>query len=308
MAPLYNRYVPPKPSAPVVAPIIVEATAPASPESDKKRKRERSGEEKAERKAKKLRNKDVVETAPAVPEPAIETPVQVVEAPIVVSSGPSAAHSKPRSEFAHIKNKQKRHKLEKEARKARADAKRAGETGDNPTGPAINGDSLGHTSAHSDASAAASRPEIFVDNAVKSPTKEADQTHNATTSEVPEAPIPEFTGPIGDVDQDEIMIDATNGDSKSSQPKKRRHKLEEALKPKEEGRKKAAAEGEDGHLKNYSSVMDKFQKARQLAEKQEVEKPSEQQPENEAVVELHSRSPSTNPKCSSPPSQHFLRG
>ena len=82
--------------------------------------------------------------------------------------------------------------------------------------------------------------------------------------------------------------------SKTSQPPKRRHKLEEALKPKEERRKKAATEGEDGHLKNYSSVMDKFQKAKQLAEKR-VEKPSEEQPENEPVVEIRDLAPLPQP-------------
>jgi ATP-dependent RNA helicase DDX51/DBP6 len=295
MAPLYNRYVPPKPSAPVAAPVVVEATVPASPEGDKKRKRERGGEEKAERKAKKLRNKDVVETAPAVPELAAETPVQVVEAPVVVSNGPSSTDAKPRSEFSHIKNKQKRHKLEKEARKARADAKRAGESGVNPTGPVVNGGSLEQTVAHSDANAATSKQEFVGDNIVNGTAKQPDHSNNAAVVEVPEAPIPEFTGPIGDMDQDEIMIDATNGNSEPNQPKKRRHKLEEALKPKEEGRKKAVTEGEDGHLKNYSSVMDKFQKARQLAEKQDVVKPSEKQPENEPVVEIRDLAPLPQP-------------
>lgn len=299
MAPLYNRYVPPKPSAPVAAPITVEATAPASPEGDKKRKRERSGEEKAERKQKKLRNKDVVDTAPAVPEPAFEAPVQipettkeVVEAPVVASNGPLATDAKPRSEFAHIKNKQKRHKLEKEARKARAEAKRAGESGEGPAVPAVNGDSYEQVSTHENATAA--KQELVKEKVVIEPTKQTDHQKKAVAEDIPIAPVPEFTGPIADVDQDEIMIDATNVDSKPSQPK-RRHKLEEVLKPKEEGRKRAAAEGEDGHLKNYSSVMDKFQKARQLAEKKEAEKPSEEQPENEPVVEIRDLAPLPQP-------------
>ncbi|KAM0711393.1 hypothetical protein Q7P35_002133 [Cladosporium inversicolor] len=294
MAPLYNRYVPPKPSAPVAAPITVERTRPASPEGEKKRKR--SDEEKAERKAKKLRNKDVVvEAAPAVPEPVVEAPAQVLEVPVEISSGPSNADAKPRSEFAHIKNKQKRHKLEKEARKARADAKRAGESGEIPIVPVTNGDSIEQAPAHNDANAAAIKQDPAGDSSANSVTKQADPRNDVTLSDIPEAPIPEFTGPIADVDQDEIMIDATNADSKSSEPKKRRHKLEEALKPKEEIRKKSVAEGEDGHLKNYSSVMDKFQKARQLAEKQEAQKPSEKQPENEPVVEIRDLAPLPQP-------------
>jgi ATP-dependent RNA helicase DDX51/DBP6 len=122
MAPLYNRYVPPKPSAPVAAapaPSAPQATTPGSPEADKKRKRERSKEEVAERKSKKIRNKNVEEFIPAVPSPILETPT---EAPTEIPQPPPAADNKPRSEFAHIKNKQKRHKLEKEARKARKEA------------------------------------------------------------------------------------------------------------------------------------------------------------------------------------------
>lgn len=293
MAPLYNRYVPPKASAPVAAPITVEATTPASPDGEKKRKR--SGEEKAERKAKKLREKDVVvEAAAAVLEPAVEVPAQVLEAPVEISSGPSNADAKPRSEFAHIKNKQKRHKLEKEARKARAEAKRVGESGENAAVPVVNDDSAEQTPAHNEAIAAASTQDIFGDNAVNSATKRTGSGKNAFESEEAVAPIPEFTGPIADVYQDEIMIDATNVDSITSQPPKRRHKLEEALKPKEERRKKVAAEGEDEHLKNYSSVMDKFQKAKQLAEKH-VEKPREEQPENEPVVEIRDLAPLPQP-------------
>ena len=120
MAPLYNRYVPPKPSAPVVVaptPSASQATAAGSPEEDKKRKRERSKEEVAERKSKKIRNKNVEEPIPVVPSPILETPIEIPTE--ILEQPPAADNNKPRSEFAHIKNKQKRHKLEKEARKAR---------------------------------------------------------------------------------------------------------------------------------------------------------------------------------------------
>jgi ATP-dependent RNA helicase DDX51/DBP6 len=296
MAPLYNRYVPPKPSAPVAAvPIIptVETTTPGSPESDKKRKRERSGEEKAERKSKKLRNKDVVETTPAIPVPVPETVV-------VVPDGPPAANSKARSEFGHIKNMKKRRKLEKEARQARAEAKRTGTTGEESTVPVSNGTSQEsaleeQTPAQDEEHATSSKPEVDDDNVTEIAIKEREFQKDAVVERAPKAPTPEYTGPIGDVDQDEIMIDATNEEPKTSQPKKRRHKLEEVLKPKEQSRKKDTAESEDGHLKNYGSVMDKFQKARLIAEKKEKEKPNEEESEDEPVVETRDLAPFPQP-------------
>jgi ATP-dependent RNA helicase DDX51/DBP6 len=296
MAPLYNRYVPPKPSAPVAAtpvPVTIEAIAAGSPESDKKRKRERSGEEKAERKSKKLRNKDVAETASAVPVP-------VVEAPAIVQEASSTTDSKHRSEFGHIKNIKKRRKLEKEARQARAEAKRTGISGETPDVPVADGtlddsEPVAQTLARDDENAKTRKLETIGDKAEKRAMEEREHKKGVVVEKAPEVTTPEFTGPIGDVDQDEVMIDATNVELKTSQPKKRRHKLEEVLKPKEQNRKKDDAEDEDGHLKNYSSVMDKFQKARQLAEKREVEKPEEKESRDEPVVEIRDLAPLPQP-------------
>ena len=59
MAPLYKRYIPPKPTPLSEAAALGSAEAAVerpTPEADKKRKRERTHGEIAERKAKKLKN------------------------------------------------------------------------------------------------------------------------------------------------------------------------------------------------------------------------------------------------------------
>ena len=302
MAPLYNRYVPPKPSAPVAAasaPSVPQATASGSLEADKKRKRERSKEEVAERKSKKLRNKNMDEPIPAVPTPIPDTPIEV---PTKIPEQPLATDNKPRSEFAHIKNKQKRHKLEKEARKARKEALKSGTDGDASTpavgGPAVEGEATVQAPAQVvvDEPSIASLP-VVEDTATEDTARQNEPESNANDETGIDASSLEYTGPIRDVDQDEVMIDATIVGPDANQQNKRRHKLEDALKSakKSESKKKAAADEEEDYLKNYTGVMDKFQKARQLAEKKGIEKPAEEEPEAEPEVQKRDLAPFPQP-------------
>jgi ATP-dependent RNA helicase DDX51/DBP6 len=302
MAPLYNRYVPPKPSAPVAAapvPSAPQTTASGSPEADKKRKRERSKEEVAERKSKKIRNKNAEEFIPVVPSPVLETPI---ETPTEILEPPQAADNKPRSEFAHIKNKQKRHKLEKEARKARKEALKSGTDGD-ASAPAVGGaavvaDAIVQAPAQVVVEDASSAPlPALEDTATEDTTKRKEPEPEANIESEIDASTLEYTGPIGDADQDEVMIDATVAEPDGTQQNKRRHKLEDALKSaKKSASKKKAAEDEEDYLKNYTGVMDKFQKARQLAEKKGTEKPSEaEEPEAEPEVQKRDLAPFPQP-------------
>jgi ATP-dependent RNA helicase DDX51/DBP6 len=296
MAPLYNRYVPPKPSAPdavASAPSTPQATAPGSPEADKKRKRERSKEEVAERKSKKIRNKNAEEPLPFVPSPIPETPIEILTE---IPEQPPAADSKPRSEFAHIKNKQKRHKLEKEARKARKEALKSGQDGNTST-PVVGGAAVeaeATVQAPAQVVAVVEEPSSILltvseDTATKDTTRRKEPELDADLETGIDASTLEYTGPIGDADQDEVMIDATVAETDGNKQNKRRHKLEDALKSaKKSESKKKATDDEEDYLKNYTGVMDKFQKARQLAEKKGTKKPSEEK-EEEAEPEVQKR-------------------
>lgn len=299
MAPLYNRYVPPKPSAPVAAaptPSAPQATASGSPEADKKRKRERSKEEVAERKSKKLRNKNVdEEPIPVLPSPVFEEPVETpVEPPVV--------DNKPRSEFAHIKNKQKRHKLEKEARKARKEALKSGQNGDvsltTADGAAVEPEAVVQVPAQVVVDEPSSAPlPVLGDTAAEDTTRRKEAQPDVDLEVRNDSPSLEYTGPIGDADQDEVMIDATVAEPDGDQQSKRRQKLEDVLKSakKPASKKKTTDEEEEDYLKNYTGVMDKFQKARQLAEKKVTEKSVEEEPEAEPEVQKRDLAPFPQP-------------
>lgn len=303
MAPLYNRYVPPKPSAPVAAPQVVSAPpapTPASPEADKKRKRERSEEQKAERKAKKLRNKNEDEAAPIEPSES----VQPLELPAEVEHPPTIPSSKPQSEFAHITNNKKRHKLEKEARKARKEATKNGddiETAETGNAQAEEDGAiaraLGQSASDDIPRTQKSANEGAVTNDITpDSSKRKKRRKDADQEQETDAPTQNASEVNGDDHQDETMIDAPNGEVESAQPKKRRHKLEGVLQEAQEPEvKRSAAEIEEDHLKNYAGVMGKFQKARQLAEKKEAEKPTDEEVEVEPEVQKRDLAPFPQP-------------
>ncbi|USW50274.1 Putative ATP-dependent RNA helicase DEAD-box, Helicase superfamily 1/2, ATP-binding protein [Septoria linicola] len=117
---LYKRYIPPKATtAPVSATSATATPTKAHPaafspavESAKKRKRERSADEVAERKAKKLRKKGTTTTSNVV------SAVKPAAQPTEDEDKAANAAAEARGDFSHITNAKKRHKLEKEARKA----------------------------------------------------------------------------------------------------------------------------------------------------------------------------------------------
>ncbi|KXT04792.1 hypothetical protein AC578_9660 [Pseudocercospora eumusae] len=127
MSSLYKRYIPPKQT---VTPHSTPKQ-PDTPEPEKKRKRERSQDEIAERKAKKLRKKGIdPATVPSLITPEPVEPV-VVEKDSIPPSATAIASTSTNAtgDFSHIKNAKKRHKLEKEARKARKAAEKQKEQG-----------------------------------------------------------------------------------------------------------------------------------------------------------------------------------
>lgn len=134
MAPLYKRYIPPKASnttTSIAAAPTLKTTPLQVPETEtdsKKRKRDRPPEEVAERKAKKLRKKGIdpatvlSEPSPQVGEHASTAIEQADHASETAEEVMNGIKDDSRGDFAHVKNVKKRHKLQKEARKARTAA------------------------------------------------------------------------------------------------------------------------------------------------------------------------------------------
>lgn len=132
MSTLYKRYIPPKSAiTPAPAPAPSTALTQQSPsEPERNRKRERTQDEVAERKAKKLKKKGI--DPATVPAPSTSTPIETEGDVATHQSIPETsdqATPDAARDFSHIKNAKKRHKLEKEARKAR----KAAETGQEAT-------------------------------------------------------------------------------------------------------------------------------------------------------------------------------
>lgn len=134
MAPLYKRYIPPIFSAGLPK-ATSDDTQQNFPENDvlstkhqKKRKRERSEQEITDRKAKKLSKKSVEPTLPSRVEKITTIPIgsrssaevepDQVQANFHVIEEQATRSEQTKSQFSHIKSAKKRHKLEKEARKA----------------------------------------------------------------------------------------------------------------------------------------------------------------------------------------------
>ena len=296
MAPLYKRYIPPKPSAaPVkqVAPSVLKPVpAPAPKEEPKKRKRERTDEEIAERKAKKLRKKGV-DPATALPQNLPQSNKGTTAGAEIVQSTKEAdldPASEPKREFAHVKNTKKRHKLEKEARKARrvggkADVKgvQDDEANAEQFSKRVNG-SHGPETRDFDAE--------IVDHQLHQPpttvaepvtrkkrrkdenyghTEEADELHTAPfTPEVLKERLNQSKGKNRD---DKELNEATanklsNGKEDEialSQPRKRRHKLESVL---QESKDQAQDElvDDNEHLRKHDGILGKYQKSTKLSQ------------------------------------------
>lgn len=326
MAPLYKRYIPPKPSD---TPVSVSEAAPkaaATPKvqpdaglgngAEKKRKRERSEEEVAERKAKKLRKKGVEPSVPAVAKSdtkvKVKQPAEIASSTLPEGTKDDEAVEAPKGDFAHITNVKKRHKLEKEARKAKKAAEK--EVREEPTGTddvAVDG-IAGHDEERRDGGrnaeddahiggetevkkpkkrrkkedtptidehgtrrgAAPSEGEI-----VNKPEKKEKRKKHQALEELPKSQAESINDAPPPGDQDKVAAEVA-----LSQPKKRRHRLEAVLTRADDNNQETAAKDDDEHLRNHGGVLDKFQKATKFSQAQPLPLPQPDGEETEHPV------------------------
>lgn len=289
MAALYKRYIPPKPSVPSVAspPTTQAAQIKVAPPQDppNKRKRERTEDEVAERKAKKLRKKGVdpttgeISQAPTESVPAKVTPATTTED---VPEEGAAGHQ---SEFAHVTNKKKRRKLEKQARQQ---SKAAGQ-----------GEQVHDSNSKRSEKDLDEHSNDVMQNVVSTPANahhglEQNEDGEVVSQdvngdldiaqdgsyEVPEAKKKrrrkdknlEGTGDGDGVEKTTPIAPSQNptSDEGISQPRKRRHKLEHVLQNSPEVTQTPPVDEKD-HLKKHGSILKKFQQASKLSEQQPVD-------------------------------------
>lgn len=279
MSGLYKRYIPPKPAVPTVV-ASKAAPQPVATPDPPKRKRERSEEEIAERKAKKAKKKGVpVDDAPKTVAKAVKPAVKEQRTPQISAKVVKQAQPEPieqdeqpekveapsfplldvdaveeaaaTGEFSHVNSRKKRHKLEKEARKAREAARKRGDVEtvveraeDNvQEAGAENGEVMAVVNDEDAEQAVEEEPvEVEVRKAKKA---KKEKSKKAAVKEA-EAAVEE--------------PEAASYDASQSQPKKRRHKLEAALaessrKPEDDD------DDDDSHLRKHGAVMGKFEKA-----------------------------------------------
>ncbi|KAK5747062.1 ATP-dependent RNA helicase dbp6 [Elasticomyces elasticus] len=321
-APLYKRYVPSKPTDGLAAPpaIVRKVTAPPPPPVLQKRKRERSEDEVAERKAKKLRGKGLEATKESVLEelkkekllksakdeavaPDVPKAQSIVVDVEVQTEKHDAVHLDAEAEDVAGSGKmsmKKRHKLEKEARKARKDAEKNEQTagGEDTVQGAEGGkdvvqdSEIGAASGETVQNGSPAVPENVVED-VPEVVKPKKRRKKAEAEEEVDAvglgdtlgePVSTESKPERkkkkskkDHQQDESIEDeaADEGSAELSkqlaetdvapQPKKRRHKLEAVL-------QQTNVEPEHGqdnveeHLRKHDVVLSKFQKAAKRSE------------------------------------------
>lgn len=296
MPPLYKRYVPPKkdtaPPVPAPSAAISKHAQPETPNAEpKKRKRERTEDEVAERKAKKLRKKGI--------DPATAEQSKASKAPQVSaqrgkeaekSNGvTSSSNNEPRSEFAHIKDTKKRHKLEKEARKARIAAEKTSK--ENATSaPSGEGEVATHLrstqheeqpkkskSSNSDVSKV-----VYGDRpAEKSRKRKRRRSEDAvmndsvevtasldSMNDIVEKPKKGKKDKWKDRRESDVIqglpaeeADLSTQPKEVAQPKKRKHKLEAVLQESNEEPHNQEADDDDSHLKKHGGILKKYQKS-----------------------------------------------
>ncbi len=302
MAPLYKRYIPPKPSdtaPPAPKPVSkVSKPVPAPEPVSNKRKRERTDEEVAERKAKKLRKKGIdpatvtqqnqpaasrASNPKAIP---VSTPVSApTDVPKDESAGPVF---EPQGTFKDVKHSGKRHKLEKQAREARRTA--ALTQTDESNGGSANGYQKPQDGAlnGTNGDSVEQLQKTVVD--VHEPRKDGGTQDNAdVTIDVPkskkkekrkkEQPQPDSAS-NGVEPQQASAPEAPRQDETLSQPKKRRHKLESVLKSASNDVTEDPG-GSQENLKKHGGILKKFQQASKLSQNApQVETATEQDETN----------------------------
>ena len=299
MAPLYKRYIPPKPgaaavqTAPAASPPPPPKPAPkaAPKEEPQKRKRERTDEEVAERKAKKLRKKgiDAATVEPPTREPDQQRSKQIPQKETTQTNGAvqSKADEPPaQGDFAHIKDSRKRHRLEKEARKARIAAEKQATAGSDNAG--ANEEDAGNGLATRELETRGSpemvdsikpNAEIRDEERISEPVKrkkrrKEDEANRGAPSELALTEEKDQASaersPTEDTSKgmsQEIPNEEREYDEKQSQPKKRRHKLESVLQQPPNGTGEDHGDDYDGeHLRKHGNIMGKFQKSQRLDE------------------------------------------
>ncbi|KAK5698419.1 ATP-dependent RNA helicase dbp6 [Elasticomyces elasticus] len=322
-APLYKRYVPAKPTDGLAAPpaIVRKVSVPPPPTIVQKRKRERSEDEVAERKAKKLRGKGLEATKESVLEDlkkeklqksAKDEAVTPDDVPKAQSSSIDVEVQTEKHDEVHLDaeaedvagigkmSMKKRHKLEKEARKARKDAEKNGQTaggedtmqGADGGEDAVQDTEVGAASGETVQNGSLAVPENVVEE-VPEVVKPKKRRKKAEAEEEVEAvragdTLGESVSTEGkperkkkkskkDQQQDEPIEDEAVDESSAElpkqlaetdvapQPKKRRHKLEAVL----QQTNVAPEHGQDNveeHLRKHDVVLSKFQKAAKRSE------------------------------------------
>ncbi|KAK4899779.1 ATP-dependent RNA helicase dbp6 [Elasticomyces elasticus] len=321
-APLYKRYVPSKPTDGLAAPpaIVRKVTAAPPPPVVQKRKRERSEDEVAERKAKKLRGKGVEATKESVLEELKKEKLQksakdeavTPDVPKAQSSSVEFEVQTEKHEAVHLDaeakdvagsgkmSMKKRHKLEKEARKARKDAEKNGQTAggeDTMQGAeggedAVQDTEVGAASGEKVQNGSPAVPENVVED-VPEVVKPKKRRKKAEAEEEVEAvgagdilgkPVsPESKPerkkkkskkdqqqdePVEDEPGDKSSVDLPKQDAETDvapQPKKRRHKLE-ALLQQTDAEPQSDQDNVEEHLRKHDVVLSKFQKAAKRSE------------------------------------------
>nr|POE85209.1 atp-dependent rna helicase dbp6 [Quercus suber] len=338
MAPLYKRYVPPAAAAPVLLK-QAEASIPAPaksaldanlPKTGDKRKRERSAEEVAQRKAKKLQKKGVevpleISSAAAGQGQSAAEAEQGEAAEVEQSNGVAEVKAVT-GDFSHVKNIKKRHKLEKEARKARKALGREvkengsaeieefarksegvvdqavihaqGALGNPQPGDGVDGISSSTAAQKKSKKRRKNEAVMEMDDKDEPKEKEAplleksrrrtDKHHITDGDQSTELNIQ------ADVETQKIEAPAKEYDQSKSQPKKRRHKLEASLQTPDSSY--PMTNGDDGHLQKHTGVIGKFQKATRLRDEdvEEEEEEEEASQEQDAPV-LHDLVPLPQP-------------
>ncbi|KAK4505090.1 hypothetical protein PRZ48_003053 [Zasmidium cellare] len=304
MAPLYKRYIPAKsttekPATPVK---LVQNGAPesATTTTENKRKRERSQEEILERKAKKLKKKGL--------DPETVSVEKIVEQNAIKSQDASL----PGAQSENVEPSQeqrlpmkKRHKLEKEARKARKAAEKDKETGKGPAevpqvsaaieneqtideAPVIANGGESAIEAGEDVPNGAANHENE-ETEVKVKRKKRRKDSEGAAAQVPEEPV--ITG-NADVEPAETTSIAEQAAEEGPKAKKRRHKLEHVL---EGSTTEDANAGDDEHLRKHSSVLGKFQKSASRAIRHQQEDSFEKLAEHQVVQDLELPPPERTP-------------
>ncbi|KAK0935642.1 ATP-dependent RNA helicase dbp6 [Friedmanniomyces endolithicus] len=342
-APLYKRYIPPKPTdpsatKPQVAPVKKKKIILPPPIIEKKRKRERPEEEVAERKAKKLRKKGVEATAETVlrdKHQERENAKAVVQDEAIERQDTLVEGDVPAEEDAGKSGKmsiKKRHRLEKEARKARKEAGKAGEVEGDDGREALAGRDVGGSLEGPNGVASASvrqddtvdpgdvgtvlhegerlkkqrkqGQEFAVTGAVIK-TSEAVAEPNAVVhkanrkpKELREEKTQEAPLEQGDAAEGEKTADLPQspaGTDITPQVKKRRHKLESILQQASPGAEGGEAE-KDERLHKHNAVLDKYQKAAQRSQGLAAQSGQQAVGAMEASVELRDLAPIPQPE------------